>query len=438
MKKSQNVKRSKSRSSSRGRRNSSKSKKIVKTPVSSPPKDDADAYLAIEKFSLDTYKEIAKSSATNLLYSPISLALVLGMVMFGARRNTLKQLASILVQPQFIDLLGEQVKMGFNGIGPEFLKTAQAIKSGGGDTVKLSSMMYVDKTFPLKEEFNRAIKAHFEGTSAKKLNFQTSEAKNEINKDIAQATDGKIDPMFEDPLDPDTVCILVNAIFFKGLWVRQFDRKKTKEAQFYGEDGDVHKVDMMHQKFLKGEGDESVMKWGESDQLKSQAIKLSYRQSRISLIIILPNKGVKLKSLESQLTVDRVADLWLKLHVPDKELILDLPRFRIESGLDLIPMLKNLGVEDMFDVATANFLGMSPHPKVYVTDVKQKAIIEVNEEGTQAVAATAVVLVKRCARSPPRIKFRCDRPFMYLLVCERENSQLFPHILFIGAYKRPP
>ncbi|CAM6031491.1 unnamed protein product, partial [Sphagnum compactum] len=249
-----------------------------------------------------------------------------------------------------------------------------------------------------------------------------AEAIKTINEDISRATNGKIPTVLES-IDEDTKMILANAVYFKGLWKSQFKSVFTKLKKFTTNSKQEVEVEMMFQS--------AYFPFAHSKQLNCKAIELGYEKI---MIVLLPDEHNSLKQLKANLNVKSFNNLWNNLY--SQEVMLSLPKFKLESTLELIPVLAKLGIKDIFDREVANFSGVTNDPLgLYVGDIIQKAVIEVNEEGTEAAAATAVetTLCSMLIRSPTP-EFTANRPFMFFLVSKLENKNV---ILFSGTVNNP-
>lgn len=256
---------------------------------------------------------------------------------------------------------------------------------------------------------------------AKQLDF--NDAKNalaEINRAVKKATKDMI-PTLLDQIDPETRAILINAIHFKGLWKHPFDKEATFDGDFHKSDETIIKVKMMSQKkkFAYYQCEESGLK----------ACAIPYTAGSISMVIMLPAKGQSIEIfLETMQNGNNLSQILNGMH-SSLDVQLMMPKFKIESTHHLIPHLARLNVKTMFTDG-ADFSGISSE-KLFVSDVIQKAVIEVNEEGTEAAAATAIMMM-RCAMFTEEIHFTVDRPFAYMLV-SNDNK----HVLFTGVCENP-
>jgi serpin B len=366
-------------------------------------------------FALKLFECLSKEDQ-NLVLSPFSLTCALSMTLLGTRNNSCSQLSKTL--------FGKEIAVN------EFDSMASQMELIIDKTLKLNSkvlqnanFIYSHLNFPILPEFRQKIEKQFNGQS-RELDFISAQNDSikTINNDISNATKGKI-PKLIDILDSMTRIIIVNAIHFKGLWKSQFKTESTSVQKFTTSSGEVE-VEMMFQ--------ESKFPFGYSQQLKCKAIELKYETSNISMIVLLPDQNSSLKELESKLETQSLNDLLNSLS--QFKVSLSLPKFKLESSLHLIPALTKLGIKDIFSHNVADLSGLTKDPSgLYVSDVIQKAVIEVNEEGTEAAAATAVTITLLSLDMTE--EFRVNRPFMFLLVAKYEEYKNL--ILFMGSVNNP-
>jgi serpin B len=212
--------------------------------------------------------------------------------------------------------------------------------------------------------------------------------------------------------------VLTNAIYFKGKWVNEFDKADTKEETFHAPDEEI-KVQMMHQfeKLTAFEG------------LGLKALELSYKGDDLAMVILLPDAKDGLPALEDKLTPDSLAE-WLG-GMYERKVNLALPRFEVTSDFGLHSVLPDLGMKAAFTMA-ADFSGMNGAMDLYITAVIHKAFVRVDEEGSEAAAATAVVVGEKSARPKKPMQFIADHPFLFLIRDKRTGS-----ILFLGRVNKP-
>ena len=257
---------------------------------------------------------------------------------------------------------------------------------------------------------------------AKQLDFSDSKAAlAEINGAVKKATKDMI-PTLLDQIDSETRAILINAIHFKGLWKHPFDKAETLDEDFHKSDNTIVQVKMMRKK--------EKFHYYRSEEWGLEACAIPYTTGSISMVIVLPSKGKNiLNVLETMQNSDHLAQI-LKRMDDSQDVTLRMPKFKIESTHHLIPHLVRLNVKTLF-TSDADLSGISTE-KLFVSDVIQKAIIEVNEEGTEAAAATAIMMMRCCMMLEEEIHFIVDRPFVYMLI-----SNDGKHILFTGICENP-
>lgn len=265
--------------------------------------------------------------------------------------------------------------------------------------------------------------------TGKQLDFVSGrqQALSTINFDVEQATKGLIPKLLEE-IDPLTKVILVNAIYFKGLWAAQFDKNFTNEAgEFRKTNGQLVKVPLMFKK--------KKFPYYYDETTKAKLVQLDYKSGgNISMVLVLPDEGVSLTSyIKNHFTNDTILQSLDRLESFD-DVNLTLPRFKVSSTHYLVPTLQLLGIREVFGPG-ANLSKVSPnHEQLYVSEVIQKAVIEVNEEGTEAAAATSIMM--RTLMLAPEQQFRADRPFLYMLVAKHGQKQA-RQILFVGVVEDP-
>jgi serpin B len=245
-----------------------------------------------------------------------------------------------------------------------------------------------------------------------------------INDWVETVTREKImDLIKPDMLNANTRLVLVNAIYFKGDWQKKFDPKFTSQEDFHLRDGSTKKVPMMQQTIDKAQ-------FAILDSLGATMVELPYKGDRIVMQVLLPEAG-GLPQLEEKLrTAGDLLELWDDAKGTEKVKV-TLPKFKLEQTIPLTKHLQALGMSDMFDYRKADFSAIDGTRGLYVSTVIQKAFIEVNEEGSEAAAATGAVMMMRSMPSPPEA-FRADRPFLFFL-----RDKLTGMLLFQGRVEDP-
>lgn len=339
------------------------------------------------EFAFKLYGQLSQTKG-NLFFSPASIEAALAMVAEGAKGRTLEQLDAALPQCRCFPSIGSSV----------VIENANAI--------------WVDRTFPILGSFEEAVtKKYGAKFSAADFRGQPEAERKEINNWVEQKTREKIKNLLpEGSVDAGTKLALINAIYFKGDWLKAFDPKQTRNEHFQTlENGSVD-VPMMQMR-------EAHLAYGENDFF--QTLELPYKGEELSMLLILP-KGTNELSDLSDLPKTRKA-----------EVNVFVPRFKIESTFPTLQKeLSALGLTDAFSAAQADFSGISTQP-LFISDAAHKAFVEVNEEGTEAAAATGMMMRVTSIGPPPKV-FRADRPFCFLILHYESQK-----ILFMGRVNNP-
>ncbi|XP_047449941.1 glia-derived nexin [Mugil cephalus] len=347
----------------------------------------------------------------NVVLSPHGVASILGMLLPGANGETRKQV-----------LNGLRYKK--NGPYKMLRKLHKNLTTKSNqDVVLIANGMFSQKGFPMEESFVKTNNDNFQ-CEMRGLDFSNpNAAADEINKWVNNKTKGHIPSLIKaDMLDSAlTRLVVVNSIYFKGLWKSRFQPENTKMRPFTGGDGNVYKVPMMSQLSIFNIGIATT-----PQGLKYKVIELPYHGNVISMLIVVPvEEETPLSTLIPHISTATVKSWTTLMH--SRKVRLFIPKFTADAEVDLKAPLSALGITDMFDQAKADFRHLSSEP-VYVSKALQKAKIIVNEDGTKAAAATTAILLARS--SPPWVSV--DRPFLFLI---RHNTT--GTILFMGQINQP-
>jgi serpin B len=359
-------------------------------------------------FALDLYQELRKAEG-NLLFSPYSISTALAMTYAGARGRTESQMAQALC---FL-LDQEQLHPAFAWLETRLSQVEQK----GRVQLSVANSLWPQKGSVLVDEF-LVLTERYYGVRITAVDYGNTEAaRQRINTWVEGKTDDKIKDLIPPGLlSPFTLLVLVNAIYFKGDWASQFDERLTHEAPFWVTPNEQVQVMMMTQK--------QEFNYAEADGL--QMLELPYAGEDLSMLVLLPGEIGGLATLEDRLTVDNL-NRWTKL-LRKMEVQVLLPRFEVTLPFRLDDKLKSMGMVDAFS-GGADFTGMA-QGQLFISAILHKAFVMVNEEGTEAAAATAVVMDR--AVPPPLPTFRADHSFLFLI---RENAT--GSILFLGREVDP-
>uniref|UniRef100_A0A023FKT4 Putative serine proteinase inhibitor n=1 Tax=Amblyomma cajennense TaxID=34607 RepID=A0A023FKT4_AMBCJ len=363
-------------------------------------------------FSLNLHRQLlaaTSGSGKNVVFSPFSIATALSMTLAGARGRTAEEIAAVLhtgklkdVHTNFSEFLAK-----ISGLAPDV-------------TLEVANRLYCEKTYSILEEYTGALKK-FYGSGVEPANFKTEaeQARLAVNAWVEKTTKSKIkDLLPSGTVDYDTALVLVNAVYFKGLWQEPFNPRRTSQKHFHTSKDKTKNVDMMRR-----EGEYRMCE--KCDDLKASAIEIPYKGGKTSMLILLPYDVEGLTDLEAALTPSKVADV-LKCLGSTKTVKLSLPRFKVEQAVNLKDTLSSMGVKELF-AETADLSGIDGKQELSVSAAIHKAFVEVNEEGTEAAAATAMPAANSCEITP---KFTVDHPFMFLI--RSHNPDI---VLFLGSVR---
>ena len=394
-------------------------RKIIERGDPSGPHSFAEAN---NDFALALYGRLRQRPG-NLFFSPFSIRTALGMTLAGARNETAAQMREVLC------------------ISPSDETTHVAIAdavqrlhaAGGGDsTIVVTNSLWGQEGAPIQPGFLDLITRHYRG-AMNLVDFRrgAEAARITINRWVEDKTQEKIRELIPSgKLDPNTRLVLVNAIYFKGMWALRFRRAFTRDEPFYLEGGGKVQAPLMYQqeevRYLEAGG--------------YQAVDLAYRGGALSMLVLLPDRKDGLRDLEKTLSARMLHDCVRQMRTRLVQLF--LPRFQITWGtVDMREQLIALGMPLAFTPFEANFSGINgcepPHPEsLFIDAVFHKAFVETNEEGTEAAAATAVNAQAlgffEPRKLPPVPIFRADHPFLFA-ICDRKSGA----ILFLGRVADP-
>jgi serpin B len=365
------------------------------------------------QFALDLHSQLSKQPG-NLFYSPTSLSLALAMTYAGARGETAAEMAKVLRLSA-----GDQVHTSLAGLQKSMTETS----AGDGCRLSLANRLWGQQGYHFLADF-LAITRDFYGAELAEVDFvrDPEQARQRINDWVLQRTEGKISDLIpQGVLNDLTRLVLTNAIYFKGAWSKPFSKSATREHQFHVTSDKTTQASFMSKqddfKLWAGEG--------------LKVLELPYGKGQLTAAVILPDATDGLTELESKLSAEKL-ERWLSGLRSRKVQVL-LPRFKLTSQFSLRDVLTAMGMRLAFQMGKADFSGISSQEPLYISAVIHKAFVDVNEEGTEAAAATGVVVAARAAMvlNEP-IVFRADHPFLFLIRDLRTGS-----IVFMGRVVNP-
>jgi serpin B len=359
-------------------------------------------------FALNLLRDNGMNSSTIL--SPISISIALAMVYLGAKQNTATQIRDTIAK----GVSEEEIHAHFSSVLGLINSNSLNV------TLESANRVYLKNDFKLLDSYVEGIKKHYAG-ELEEIDFtQANAAADKINGFVAKSTHDKIQNLISsDSLDDMTRLVLINAIYFKGEWDKQFKEENTRDADFFSSPDSTKKVKMMSL--------ESSFPYYENDDY--QVLGLPYKNQQVTMYIILPREKFGLEKVVQNMTASTLAELLSKKG--RTQVKVQLPRFKVESSFQLVDALKKLGITEAFS-DTADFSGISDQGNLKVSEVVHKAFIETNEKGSEAAAATAIINFQPISSSlfplPPVINFVADHSFLCVTTDVRNN------ILFIGNF----
>jgi len=347
----------------------------------------------------------------NIMISPLSISMALAMALNGAEGQTYEDMRETL-NLSGMDL--EEINEAFESL-TELLKTVDPKV-----TMKIANAVWHRDGLPVKEDFLDRLEKHF-GAQVEGLDFNDPAAVDRINDWVDQNTEGLIPEIIED-IPNDIVMYLINALYFKGDWLRQFDTEETRTADFHLETGETTEVEMMSQ-----EGLFATYMSGDV-----QMIELPYGDSLFSMTVMMPaDSDTPIDSfINEKVTAENLSEWRSNLRVDNREATVELPKFELEYEIEYNDILKAMGMEIAFSESEANFQGIADTApqNLFIDNVKHKTFIKVDEEGTEAAAVTSVGI--GLESMPPQLTY--NRPFVFI-IHERESGAN----LFMGRVKNP-
>ncbi len=362
-------------------------------------------------FAVDLYKSISKTPE-NIIFSPYSIATALAMTASGADKQTLEEMKKVL-------------RLGVS-FASDYKTLLSGIQPSQDYELLVANRLWIKKDQSYFPKFILDLKNNFNADFIQ-LDFKgpPEPLRTQINTWVEEKTKTKIKDLIPaGVITQETDLVITNALYFKGVWQEQFLKKFTKVDDFF-----ISKVQKKPTDFMNAQREYEYSK--ETD---AQVLEIPYQGRELSFIIVLPSKSEEITSFENKITAKRI-QTWM-LPKGKQKIKLSLPKFKIELPLDLAQPLQTLGMKSAFSRANANFTQirpLKPNENLYISAALHKSFIEVNEEGTEAAAATAVVMTRVTSVSMDLpIIFKANRPFIYFVKHIPTNS-----ILFMGRFSQP-
>ncbi|XP_047444075.1 antithrombin-III isoform X3 [Mugil cephalus] len=377
---------------------------------------------ANSRFALSLYKQLAvsKPAEANIFMSPISISTAFAMTKLGACNQTLRQIMEVFQFDTIKEKTSDQVHFFFAKLNCRLYrkkdKTTELISA---------NRLFGEKSLIFNETYQNISETVY-GAKLLPLNFKTNpeKARLTINEWIANKTQNRIqDTLPFGVLDSTTILVLVNTIFFKGQWKNKFNPDNIYDTVFHVSPDQTCPVNMMYQ--------ETKFRYRHFPEDRIEMLEMPYRGDDITMVMILPSKGTPLSQVEESLDLKKLSG-WLD-QLTEVTVSVQVPRFKVEDSFSLKEELQAMGLTDLFSPDEASLPGIleDGSDSLFISDAFHKAFLEVNEEGSEAAAATAVVAVGRSLNLYREV-FLADRPFLVLI---REST--INTLLFLGRVANP-
>jgi len=365
-------------------------------------------------FAADLYARL-KEQKGNLFFSPYSISSALAMTYAGARGDTAAQMAQVL----HVDLAPDKLHAAYGAL----TGSLNAAGKAGYFELAIANALWAQKGYPFIPEYLALVEKAY-AAKVLEADFQkdAEAARTTINRWVEDQTRDKIKDLIPPGVLNDlTRLVLTNAIYFKGNWVHQFKDNRTQDGPFTLLGGERVQAPMMHQ----------TEHFGYLETEAFQALEMPYKGGALSMVVFLPKKADGLGDFEKSLTAENL-ESWIP-KIAYEEVIVTFPKFKMTSAFSLGGPLAAMGMKDAFSGA-ADFSGMSTKERFFLQAALHKAFVDVNERGTEAAAATAIIVGATAMPPPPKPKpvFTADHPFLFLIRDTRSGA-----ILFLGRVMNP-
>ncbi len=381
-------------------------KKITLTP------EQVEIVEGINAFGFDLFIEIADSEdpPDNIFISPLSVHMALSMAWNGAAGNTREEMMEVLNYPAYDD---EKINSAIKKLIEDLLSADEKVESG------IANSIWYRDDFTVKDDFLE-VNMEFFNALVNAIDFEDPETIDVINHWVAEMTNNRIEEII-DNIEPEHVMFLINAVYFSGIWHKEFVEENTEERSFYLPGGEVKEVMTME---TEGEFPYTVRDG-------YRVVELPYGHGNYCMLILLPDPETGIEGLTGKLDNREWKEITGSLN-GKRNINLRLPRFTFDFDTELEDILAALGMEDAFNEQNADFTRINAGGDLYISRVRHKSFIEVNEEGTEAAAVTSVE-VGVVSYDPDRpVAFHVNRPFLFAIREKTTNT-----LLFLGRVMEP-
>lgn len=378
------------------------------------PEKSAQLIGADNQFGLELFRKITDEAGVNdnTMISPLSISLALSMTYNGAAGDTKTEMEKTM---KLFGLTADQINNAHRAL-------IEGLKSADPDVkLRIANAIYYDRMLKVREEFVTVNQKYYDA-SVTALNFSSVDALGIVNGWVSKKTEGKI-PTIIDQIDADLVMILLNAVYFNGIWKSKFGDKDTHALPFRFGNGSSQEVATMSQ--------ETALEYTKNSLFS--AVHLPYGKGQYQMTVILPNAGKSNADVIAELDNEKWNE-WMKGFRMENKVVVKMPRFKFEWKMKLNEILSSMGMTSAFTPYVADFSGINNGRDLFIGYVIHKTYVDVNENGTEAAAVTAVGMITTGmpVDPPQKIYFTVDRPFIFSIAEKTTGT-----ILFIGEMNAP-
>ncbi|XP_004422665.1 PREDICTED: serpin B13 [Ceratotherium simum simum] len=382
------------------------------------------------QFGFDLFKELNKSKDGNIFFSPAGISTAIGMLPLGARGATVAQLQKVLCSEKDTEssrIIAEKKSVieKRDELHHQFQKFLTEISKPTNDyELKIANRLFGEKTYLFLQKYLDYVEKYYHA-SLEPVDFVNAadESRKKINSWVESQTNEKIKDLFPDgSLSSSTKLVVLNIVYFKGQWDREFKKENTKEEEFWLNKTTSKSVLMMTQRHS--------FKFTFLEDLQAKILGIPYKNNDLSMFVLLPNDVDGLEKIMDRLTPEKLVEWTSPGHMEERNVTLHLPRFEVEDSYDLEADWAAMGVEDAFSEHTADYSAMSSRSGLDVQKFLHRSFVVVTEEGVEAAAATGVGFA--AASAPVYEKFHCNHPFLFFIKHNESNS-----VLFFGRFSSP-
>ncbi|XP_027240949.2 serpin B9-like [Cricetulus griseus] len=366
-------------------------------------------------FAIHLLKTLCQNNPSkNVCYSPVSISSALAMVLLGAKGDTAAQITQILGLNTEKD-----IHQGFQWLLNNLNKPDRKY------ILRMANRIFAEVACELPPAFKESC-LQFYHSETEQLSFVKApeESREHINMWVSKQTEGKIPELLSgDSINSNTRMVLVNALYFKGRWQQSFTKTLTKEMPFKINQKEKQPVQMMRQK--------DTFHLAYVNEVQAQVLLMPYEGMELSMVVLLPDDGVDLSKVENSLTFEKLTAWTRPYFMKSTDVEVFLPKFKLQEDYDMGSVLQRLTMMNVFQEDKADLSGMSPEKDLCLSQFIHKSVVEVNEEGTEAAAASATISVD-CADIRHVSTFCADHPFLFFIRHKETNS-----LLFCGRFSSP-